>query len=127
MKIFLFLILALFPIYTFAFSYEEPLADSKLEIQANKLFKEVRCVVCVSQSIAQSDTELAQDMRALIRKKLSEGGSEEQIKTYLVERYGNQVLFEPPVGKSTYLLWFAPIIFILLGIFILKNFIRKNN
>jgi cytochrome c-type biogenesis protein CcmH len=91
-----------------------PLADDPvLEARMNKLAEELRCLVCQNESLAGSRADLAQDLRREVREKMRQGMSDEQIKTYLVERYGDFVLYRPPVKSTTWLLWFGP--FLLLG------------
>jgi cytochrome c-type biogenesis protein CcmH len=91
-----------------------PLADDPvLEARLTKLAEELRCLVCQNESLAGSRADLAQDLRREVRQKMREGMSDEQIKAYLVERYGDFVLYRPPVKSTTWLLWFGP--FLLLG------------
>ena len=85
------------------------------EIDSNEkvmieLAAELRCVVCQNQSLLESDSDLAKDLKNLILLKLSEGKSKEEIKQFLVERYGEFILFKPLMNKSNLVLWFAPII-----------------
>ena len=95
-------------------------ADEKLEKKAREINKKIRCVVCQSQSIDDSDSILARDLRVLIKQKLEEGQSEKEITNYLVERYGEFILLKPKFNPSTYLLWLAPILILLFGIFFRK-------
>jgi cytochrome c-type biogenesis protein CcmH len=91
-----------------------PLAeDPVLEARLNKLAEELRCLVCQNESLAGSRADLAQDLRREVREKMRQGMSDEEIKTYLVQRYGDFVLYRPPVKSTTWLLWFGP--FLLLG------------
>jgi cytochrome c-type biogenesis protein CcmH len=106
----------LLPFSASAFSMDKSLENPSQESRARDLFREIRCIVCVSQPIAESDTDLARDLRNLIRKRIIEGETNKQIKTYLVSRYGEQILLSPPLKQSTILLWVTPIIFILIGI-----------
>ena len=94
-------------------------ADEKLEKKAREINKKIRCVVCQSQSIDDSDSILARDLRVLIKQKLEEGQSEKEITNYLVERYGEFILLKPKFNPSTYLLWLAPILILLFGIFLI--------
>ncbi len=97
---------------------EEQLSNPVLENRARELSKIIRCLVCQNQSIDDSDAQLAKDLRILLRERLVAGDSDEQVKQYLVDRYGNYVLFEPPMTASTLLLWGAPLLFIGLAIII---------
>ena len=94
---------------------EPQLADPKLEERARDLSREIRCVVCQSQSIAESDADIARDMRGLIREQIAAGESDQEIRDYLVGRYGDFVLFEPPFKATTYALWIGPFVLLVLA------------
>jgi cytochrome c-type biogenesis protein CcmH len=96
-------------------TYVAPLADPVLEARAKSLQRELRCVVCQGQSIDESNAPLAADMRRLIREQITAGKSDDEIKGFLVARYGTFVLMRPPVTGDTYLLWFGPLLLLLLG------------
>tara|TARA_B100001245_G_C22714367_1_gene347460 strand:+ start:235 stop:642 length:408 start_codon:yes stop_codon:yes gene_type:complete len=98
---------------------EEFLKNKKQEYLARKISKNIRCLVCQNQSIDESDATLAKDFRILIRKKIKEGKSEKEIYNFLTARYGDFILLNPPLNKSTYLLWFLPVIFLLAGIYVI--------
>ena len=83
-------------------------ADPALEQRLNKLTEQLRCLVCQNQTIADSHAELAVDLKNQVREKLKNGESEEQIIDYLVARYGDFVLYKPPVKATTVPLWFGP-------------------
>lgn len=89
----------------------EQLTDPKLEQRARELSKNIRCLVCQNQSIDDSDAPLAKDLRVLLRERLVAGDNDDEIFDFLVSRYGSYVLLKPPVNSSTYILWFAPILF----------------
>ncbi len=91
-----------------AFTPDEPLADAALEARVRALHAELRCLVCQGQSIADSNAGLAQDMRAIVRERIAAGASDEEVTGFLVERYGDYVLLDPPVKPETYALWFGP-------------------
>lgn len=97
-----------------AAAQDAQLADPTLEQRARDLAREIRCVVCQAQSIADSDADIARDMRGLIREQIAAGRSDQEIRDYLVARYGDFVLFEPPFKPTTYILWIGP--FALLGL-----------
>lgn len=92
---------------------DEMLADPKLESRARDLGKELRCLVCQNESIDDSNADLAHDLRLLVRQRLVAGDSDEQVKQYIVARYGKYVLLKPPFDAETYLLWFGPLILLL--------------
>jgi cytochrome c-type biogenesis protein CcmH len=93
----------------------EILDDPVLEARARSLSAEVRCLVCQNQSIDDSDAELARELRLLIRERMVAGDSDDEIKVYLVSRYGEFVLFRPPVNPATAVLWFGPAVLLVLG------------
>ena len=101
-------------------------SDESLEKKAREINKKIRCVVCQSQSIDDSDSILARDLRRLIKEKLKDGKSEKEITDYLVERYGEFILLKPKFNSKTYFLWLAPIFIILFGFFLIKGIFRKN-
>jgi cytochrome c-type biogenesis protein CcmH len=96
-------------------TYVAPLSDPVLEARAKALQKELRCLVCQGQSIDESNAPLATDLRRLIREQIQAGQSDDQIKEFLVARYGVFVLMQPPVRTDTYLLWFGPMLLLLAG------------
>ena len=98
---------------------EEFLQNPKQELKARNISKNVRCLVCQNQSIDESAAPLAKDLRILIRKKVKEGHTENEIYKFLTDRYGDFILLKPPLKKSTFMLWFLPFVFLAIGIFIL--------
>lgn len=94
---------------------DEMLADPALEARARALSQVVRCVVCQNESIDSSNAGIAQDLRRIIRERLLAGDSDQEVLDFLVARYGDYVLLEPPVKPSTWLLWAAPPLLLLLG------------
>jgi cytochrome c-type biogenesis protein CcmH len=93
----------------------EQLADPKLEARARAISQELRCVVCQNQTIDDSDATLAHDLRVIVRERLEAGDSDEQVKAYIVKRYGAYVLLKPPLEPATILLWFGPLFVLLAG------------
>jgi cytochrome c-type biogenesis protein CcmH len=87
---------------------DEMLQDPALEARARDISREIRCLVCQNQSIDDSDAELARDLRIIIRERLVAGDSDDAVRQYLVDRYGDFVLLKPPVMPATWLLWFGP-------------------
>lgn len=94
---------------------DEMLNDPKLEARAREISKDLRCVVCQNESIDESNAELARDMRLLVRDRLKKGDSNAEVTQYIVDRYGDYVLLEPPFKLTTYALWFGPAAFLLLA------------
>ena len=109
----------------FLFS-QNALANENLDKKAREINKKIRCVVCKSQSIDDSDSVLARDLRMIIKKKLEEGKSEKEITNFLANRYGEFILLKPRFNSKTFFLWLSPIIIILLGIFFIKGVFRKK-
>ena len=95
----------------------EFLKNSKMELRARNVSKNIRCLVCQNQSIDESSAPLAKDLRILIRDKIENGNSDEEIYNFLTERYGDFILLKPPFKFSTYALWILPFIFFVFGIF----------
>ena len=91
------------------------LKDPQQEARARALMEELRCLVCQGQSIADSDAELAGDMRSLVRERIAAGESPEQVRSWLVERYGSWVSYAPVLGANTLLLYAAPLLLLLAG------------
>ena len=103
---------------------DEILADQKLENVARLIGKELRCLVCQNEDIENSNADMARDLRILVRKMLSEGKTKDEIISYIHSRYGDFVLFKPPIRYDTSLLWLLPIIFLILLSYI---FFRKKH
>jgi len=93
---------------------DQPLANAQQEARARDLFAEVRCVVCQHESIADSPAGIAADMRRLVREEIASGASDDAVRADLVRRWGDFILFKPPVNPATWLLWFGPIGIVLL-------------
>ena len=96
---------------------DEFLQNPKKELRARKISKNVRCLVCQNQSIDESSAPLAKDLRILIRKKIENGNTDEEIYNFLSERYGDFILLNPPFKINTFALWVLPFIFFTIGIF----------
>ena len=93
---------------------EERLADPALEARAYDIHKQLRCLVCQNQSIVDSHADLARDLRIIVRERITEGDSDQQVLDYMVARYGDWVLMKPPFKITTALLWLGPgLIFLL--------------
>lgn len=94
---------------------DEKLTNPALEARALKLTKELRCVVCQNESIEESHATIARDLRLNVRKQILDGKSDEDIKIFLRERYGDYILLTPPMDPRTWALWFAPLILLFTG------------
>jgi cytochrome c-type biogenesis protein CcmH len=95
---------------------DKPMADPAQEARARTFMREIRCVVCQSQSIDESDAEIAAQLRNAIREQMAAGKSEDEIRDYLVARYGDFVLMRPPFKAETVLLWIGPFVLAAIGI-----------
>ena len=104
---------------------DEILDDPALEARARDLSKGLRCLVCQNQSIDDSDADLARDLRQLVRGRLQAGETDDEIRTAVVARYGEFVLFRPQFGGHTFLLWMTPLIILLLGGFWAHRLLRN--
>ena len=123
----LFLMLAVFaPLGAHAVEPSEVLADPALEHRAREVGKGLRCVVCQNQSIDESNAELARDMRVLVRDRIQAGDSNDQVLAYMVDRYGDFVLLDPPFKGSTLVLWIGPGAIAVLGLFWVVMFYRRR-
>jgi cytochrome c-type biogenesis protein CcmH len=101
----------------------DPVAEKRLQ----ELSAELRCLVCQNQNIADSNAELAQDLRREIRGMIKDGKSNGEIIDFMVTRYGDFVLYRPPVKASTLLLWGGPLVLLLGGLFALRNYLRRRS
>lgn len=104
---------------------DEILDDPVLEQRARSISKQLRCVVCLNQDIDSSNAGVARTMRILLRERLVAGDSDREVLNFFVERYGDFVLFRPPLKGSTYLLWFGPLLIFGLGAGIAVVAIRR--
>ena len=109
-----------------AITPEEILGDPKLEARARALSKQLRCLVCQNQSIDDSDADLARDLRIEVRRQITAGRSDEIIIEQIHQKYGDYVLFNPPLDRGTVFLWLAPIGFVGLGVLIIV-LARRNH
>lgn len=100
--------------------------DPVLEKRVMAVSHNLRCLVCQNQTIADSNAELAVDLRNQVREKLRQGESEQEILNYMVSRYGDFVLFKPMVKSTTWLLWFGPLLLVVLGAGVLIFMLRQR-
>ncbi len=106
---------------------DEILADPALEARARDISRGLRCLICKNQSIDDSNAELARDLRILVRDRLVAGDSDEAVVSYVVSRYGQFVLLNPPFHTGTYALWLGPaVIFAVGGIALVVFYVRRR-
>ncbi|EQD35025.1 Cytochrome C biogenesis protein CcmH, partial [mine drainage metagenome] len=113
--------LLLLPVRAYAIENHPPLANPMLESRYEHLTEEIRCLVCQDQNIANSPAPLAADLRYEVRRMLKAGQSNRAIKAYLVHRYGDFVLFKPPLQPDTWVLWFGPFLAVALGLILVAG------
>ena len=106
---------------------EEVLPDPKLEVRARAISQVLRCVVCQNQSIDDSNAPLAHDLRALLRERLASGDTDEQALDFIVARYGNFVLLNPPMQLNTLALWLGPALFLLIAAIGFGEYVRRRS
>jgi len=114
--------------YSISYSVEpeEILKNYKQEQRARNISKNIRCMVCQNQSIDESNSELAKDLRILIRDKIKGGNKDEEIYQFLTDRYGDFILLKPTFKLNTLALWLLPFIFFIIGISIIISHQRKS-
>lgn len=101
--------------------------NAALELRVNQLASELRCLVCQNQTIADSNADLALDLRREIRGMIQQGKSDREILDFMVARYGDFVLYRPPVQNNTALLWFGPLLILVVGLVALVRYLRRRN
>ena len=119
-KSFIFIIFINFVLYLPGYFIYAQTSDER----ANNLFKEVRCLVCQGQTIHESNAELAEDLKIIIKEEITKGKSDEDIKQFLVDKYGDWILMPPPFDPYTYVLWLSPAIIILFGFGYIQSLIH---
>ena len=103
------------------------LPDPKQEAKAQALMEELRCLVCQGQSIADSDAELAGDMRDLVRRRIAAGEKPAAIRSWLVQRYGTWISYKPTAEPAAWPLWLAPLVLLLVGVVLIRRRIRLKS
>ena len=123
------LLIVYFLLSNFVYANDEPVVfqNKDLEERYYLLIEEVRCLVCQNQSLADSNAPLAQDLRNEIFKMIQINKSNTEIMEFLVKRYGDFVLYRPPLKKNTWLLWFGPFLFLIVAFFVTVLIIKKQS
>jgi cytochrome c-type biogenesis protein CcmH len=124
--ILLIIMLSLIAVPASAVLPSEILKDLALEARARDISKGLRCLVCQNQSIDDSDAALARDLRVLVRERLITGDTNDQVLKYVVSRYGDFVLLNPPFKTSTLVLWIGPFVFLFIGLISIIFLFRKS-
>ena len=102
-------------------------AQPQQELRYQRLIKELRCLVCQNQTLAESNAPLAKDMRQVIKRMVRNDESDDKVIAFMTERYGDFVLYRPPLGKHTVILWVAPFVVLVLALALLRKIITKHN
>ena len=102
------------------------LPDAAKEAQAAELMGTLRCLVCQGQSIADSDVDMAADMRRIVRQKIAEGETPDAVRGWLIERYGSYVTYDPPFSWTTAPLWLAPLLLLGAGLWLTRGTLRRR-
>ena len=110
----------------FAVQPDEVMKDPAQEARARELSAQLRCLVCQNESIDESEASLAKDIRLLIRERIAQGESNDQVKDFLVSRYGDFILLKPPLKPETIVLWFGPPAMLLIGAFFVLRASRRT-
>lgn len=105
---------------------ERPLSDPLEEARAQALHRSLRCVVCQNESIAESNAVLAADLRQVVRERVAAGDTDEEVRGYMVARYGDFVLLKPPFDAGTWILWLGPFAVVLIGAFAVAGYWRRR-
>jgi len=104
----------------------QPNEDPQIERRMKALTEQLRCLVCQNETLADSRADLAEDLRREIREQMKAGKSDQEIITFLTARYGDFVLYNPPVKRITYLLWFGPFILLIAGTAVLYRYLKQR-
>jgi len=126
MKHLLILLICLLPTFSYAGEAKDLAEDPVLEKRMVGLAEKLRCLVCQNESLASSRSELANDLRREVREQMNKGKSDQEIIDYLVSKYGDFVLFDPPMKRYTLLLWYGPFALLLIGLVGLVIQLRKR-
>src|SRR6266571_9486810 len=104
----------------------QPAEDPKIEQRMRNLTQQLRCLVCQNETLADSQADLAEDLRREIREQMRAGKTDQEILAYLTQRYGDFVLYKPPIKSTTYLLWFGPFLLLIVGLIVLYRYVRHR-
>jgi len=126
MKQFAFIITFLLIIAGVAVVRAQPTDDVQLEQRMQALTQQLRCLVCRNETLADSPADVAEDLRRQIRDQMKAGKGDQEIVAFLHERYGDFVLYKPPVKSTTYLLWFGPFVLLIGGTFLLYKYLGQR-
>ena len=121
------LLLALVSLAAMALAKDaQPVEDPQIEQRMQALTQQLRCLVCQNETLADSRADLAEDLRKEIREQMKAGKNDQEIIAFLTQRYGDFVLYKPPVQPTTYLLWFGPFVLLLAGTLMLYRYLKHR-
>ena len=120
-------IVKIFIIIFFVTNFSELKSDEVNDILKNKILKNIRCLICQGQSVYDSESEFASSIKLVVDKKINEGMAEDLIYKFLIEKYGDWVIFDPQLNKKTYILWLLPLLLFLVGGAIMKKKLKFKN
>ncbi len=127
MKTFVFILFLTFSICGHAAVEYRKFDNAEQEQAYQNLISELRCLVCQNQTIADSNADLAKDLRRQVYEMLQQGKNQQQIVDYMTQRYGDFVLYRPPLKSKTLILWIGPIVFVIIGLLVLLLMSRRKN
>ena len=122
-------ILKIFIILFLVINFSELKSDETNDVLKNKILKNIRCLICQGQSVYDSESDFASSIKLIVDKKINDGLKEKEIYQFLIEKYGDWVIFDPQLNKNTYILWLLPLLLFLFGgaIIYKKIILNKNN
>ena len=120
-------ILKIFIIIFLSIGFSNLKSDEQNDELKSKILKNIRCLICQGQSVYDSESEFASTIKLIVEKKINEGLKEEQIYYYLIEKYGDWVVYNPKLNKNTYILWLLPLLLFLLGGAIIRKKLKFKN
>lgn len=104
----------------------QPNEDPQIEARMKNLTEQLRCLVCQNETLADSRADLAEDLRKQVREQIKAGKTDKEIIAYLTQRYGDFVLYNPPIKATTYVLWFGPFVLLIVGTIVLFRFLKRR-
>ena len=108
-------ILKIFLVIILSMGFSQLKSYEKNDELKNKILKNIRCLICQGQSVYDSESDFASSIKLIVNKKINEGMSEDQVYKFLIEKYGDWIIYEPTLNKNTYVLWLLPLLLFLLG------------
>ena len=120
-------IVKIFIIIFLVTNFSELKSDEVNDILKNKILKNIRCLICQGQSVYDSESEFASTIKLIVDKKINEGMTEDLIYKFLIEKYGDWVIFDPQLNKNTYILWLFPLLLFLVGGAIMRRKLKFKN